>query len=106
MYESRYKSGPLFVFMSERRAAHRHRVLKGGAIELSGGGAISCAVKNLLASGAALEVVSALDVPDCLILCIPRGTTERLFVEIHRLFETLEFREPYRIHGVQSSGEN
>ena len=57
--------------MSESRAAHRHRVLKAGAIEFSGGGAISCAVKNLSASGAALEVVSALDIPDRLVLSIP-----------------------------------
>jgi hypothetical protein len=56
--------------MSESRAAHRHSVLKAGAIEFSGGGAISCAVKNLSASGAALEFVSALDIPDRLILCI------------------------------------
>jgi hypothetical protein len=27
------------------------------------------------------------------------------FVEIHRPFETLEFREPYRIRGVQSFGD-
>jgi hypothetical protein len=27
------------------------------------------------------------------------------FVEIHRPFETLDFREPYRIRGVQSFGE-
>ena len=45
------QAGLLFVFMCERRAAHRHRVLKGGAIELSDGGTISCAVKNLLAAG-------------------------------------------------------
>jgi hypothetical protein len=50
--------------MTESRAAPRHRVLKAGAIEFSGGGAISCAVKNLSASGASLEVVSALDIPD------------------------------------------
>ena len=50
--------------MSESRAAHRHRILKAGAIEFSGGGAIGCVVKNLSASGAALEVVSALDIPD------------------------------------------
>jgi hypothetical protein len=50
--------------MIESRAAPRHRVLKTGAIEFSGGGAISCAVKNLSASGASLEVVSALDIPD------------------------------------------
>jgi PilZ domain len=62
---------PIVRSMSESRAAHRHRVLKAGAIEFSGGGAISCAVKNLSASGAALEVVSALDIPDRLILCIP-----------------------------------
>ena len=63
--------------MSESRAAHRHRVLKAGAIEFSGGGAISCAVKNLSASGAALEVVSALDIPDRLILCIPAEHLKR-----------------------------
>ena len=56
--------------MSESRAAPRHRVLKTGAIEFSGGGAISCAVKNLSASGASLEVVSALDIPDRLTLFI------------------------------------
>jgi hypothetical protein len=56
--------------MMDSRAARRHRVLKSGAIEFSGGGAISCAVKNLSASGAALEVVSALDIPDRVTLCI------------------------------------
>jgi hypothetical protein len=68
---------PIVRFMSESRAAHRHRVLKAGAIEFSGGGAISCAVKNLSASGAALEVVSALDIPDRLILCIPAERFKR-----------------------------
>ena len=71
VYENLYKSLLLMVFMSESRAAPRHRVLKAGAIEFSGGGAISCAVKNLSESGAALEVVSALDIPDRLTLCIP-----------------------------------
>jgi hypothetical protein len=28
------------------------------------------------------------------------------FVSVHKPFEALEFREPYRIHPVQSSGEN
>jgi hypothetical protein len=50
--------------MSETRAASRYRVLKAGAIEFSGGGAIGCTVKNLSASGAALEFVSVLDIPD------------------------------------------
>src|SRR5260370_26748593 len=38
-------------------------------------------------------------------LACPRGAAEPLFVEIHRPFETLEFREPYRIPGVQSFGD-
>jgi hypothetical protein len=35
----------------------------------------------------------------------PRGAAEPLFAEIQKSFETLEFREPYRICGVQSFGE-
>jgi hypothetical protein len=35
----------------------------------------------------------------------PRGAAEPLFVEIHRPLETLEFREPYRIRGVQRFGD-
>jgi hypothetical protein len=57
--------------MKESRAAPRQRVLKAGAIEFSGGGAIGCAVKNLSAVGAALELVSVLDIPDRLTLSIP-----------------------------------
>jgi hypothetical protein len=56
--------------MNESRAATRHRVLKAGLIEFSRGGAIRCAVKNLSASGAALEFESAFDIPDQLTLCI------------------------------------
>jgi hypothetical protein len=48
----------------------RHRVLKTGLIEFSGGGAIRCAIKNLSASGAALQFESALDIPDRLTLSI------------------------------------
>jgi hypothetical protein len=57
--------------MIESRAAQRHRVLKVGLIEFSGGGAIPCAVKNLSASGAALQVESAVDIPNRLTLAIP-----------------------------------
>jgi len=49
--------------MNEHRIAPRHRVLKAGTIEF-GGGAIDCAVRNLSASGAALEVASPLGIPD------------------------------------------
>jgi len=38
-------------------------------------------------------------------LACPRGAAEPLFVEIHRPFETLEFREPYRIRRVRSFGD-
>jgi hypothetical protein len=50
--------------MIESRAASRYRVLKSGAIEFSGGGAINCTVKNLSASGAAVELISVLDILD------------------------------------------
>lgn len=56
--------------MVESRATRRHRVLKAGSIEFSGGGAITCSVKNLSATGASLEFESALDIPDRLTLCI------------------------------------
>jgi hypothetical protein len=38
-------------------------------------------------------------------LACPRGAADPLFVEIHRPFETLEFRKPYRIRVVQSFGD-
>jgi hypothetical protein len=38
-------------------------------------------------------------------LACPRGAAEPLFMGIHKPFETLEFREPYRIRGVQSFGD-
>jgi hypothetical protein len=50
------------VVTDEHRVSPRHRVLKAGTIEF-GGGAIDCTVRNLSASGAALEVVSPLGIP-------------------------------------------
>jgi len=49
--------------MDEHRTAPRHRVLKAGTIEF-GGGVIDCAIRNLSASGAALEVASPVGIPD------------------------------------------
>jgi hypothetical protein len=43
--------------MVENRRAPRHRVLKGGAIGF-GGGSVDCLVRNLSATGAALEVAT------------------------------------------------
>jgi hypothetical protein len=49
--------------MSKTRIAPRKRVFKAGTIEF-GGGAIDCTVKNLSETGAALEVVTRLFIPD------------------------------------------
>src|SRR5882724_7488058 len=38
--------------------------------------------------------------------CLPERICRTPFIRIHKPLETLEFREPYRIRGVQSSGEN
>jgi hypothetical protein len=46
----------------ENRIASRHRVLKGARIHF-GGGSIDCTVRNISATGAALEVTSPLGIP-------------------------------------------
>jgi hypothetical protein len=45
------------------RVAPRRRVLKAGSIN-SGGGSISCTVRNISDTGAAIEVESPLYIPD------------------------------------------
>jgi PilZ domain len=55
---------------NEHRATPRHRVLKAGTIEF-GGGAIDCTVRNLSASGAALDVSSPVGIPESFILVVP-----------------------------------
>jgi hypothetical protein len=49
--------------MEGNRIAPRRRVLKVGSIEF-GGGAIDCTVRNISKTGAALEVLSPLYIPD------------------------------------------
>ena len=49
--------------MNEHRIAPRHRVLKAGSIHF-GGGSIDCTIRNLSQTGAALEVVTPLFIPD------------------------------------------
>lgn len=49
--------------MNEHRTALRHRTLKAETIEFGGGG-IDCIVRNLSETGAALEVVTPLFIPD------------------------------------------
>lgn len=46
----------------EHRTAARQRVLKRGTIEF-GGGAIDCTVRNISATGAALDVTSPIGIP-------------------------------------------
>ena len=51
--------------MDEHRIAQRHRVLKGGTIAFNNGAAgISCTVRNLSDTGAALDVISPVGIPD------------------------------------------
>lgn len=49
--------------MYNKRALSRHRVLKGGTIEFGGGG-IDCTVRNMSPTGAALDVLSPVGIPD------------------------------------------
>jgi hypothetical protein len=49
--------------LKEHRTAPRHRVLKTGSISC-GGDLIDCTVRNISDTGAALEVVTPLYIPD------------------------------------------
>jgi hypothetical protein len=61
--------------MEEHREAKRRRVLKSGKILLIGGGAIDCTVRNLSQTGAALEVVTPIGIPERFALAIEPGQT-------------------------------
>jgi hypothetical protein len=61
--------------MEETRIAPRRRILKAATIE-SGGG-IECHVKNLSDTGAALEILSPLYVPDNFTLVVPSDQLRR-----------------------------
>jgi len=58
--------------MYERRAQPRKRVFKAGTIEFDGVG-VDCTVRNISATGAALEVVSPLTIPHEITLNIRSG---------------------------------
>ena len=55
--------------MENHRIAPRHRILKAGTIEFSGD-ALPCTVRNISATGAAVEIISPLWFPDRFMLCI------------------------------------
>jgi hypothetical protein len=63
--------------MNEPRVAPRRRTLKAGTIEFSGGGGIDCTVRNISETGAALEVVSPLFIPDHFTLFVPSEQFKR-----------------------------
>ena len=62
--------------MNEHRIAPRRRMFKAGTIEFGGDG-IDCTVKNLSDTGAALEVLSPLYVPDRFTLFVPSDQFRR-----------------------------
>lgn len=62
--------------MSESRVAPRRRMFKAGTIEFSGGG-VDCIVKNLSETGAQLEVISPLYIPDRFTLFISSDQFKR-----------------------------
>ena len=62
--------------MSEHRIAPRRRMFKAGTIEFGGGG-VDCTVKNLSDTGAALEILSPLYIPDRFTLFVPSDQFRR-----------------------------
>jgi hypothetical protein len=62
--------------MEQTRVVPRRRRLKAGTIEFGGGG-IDCTVRNISETGAALEVVSPLFIPDRFMLFVPSEQLKR-----------------------------
>ena len=56
--------------MDEHRIAPRRRFLKAGRISFGSGAAFDCTVRNLSETGAALEVISPVGIPERFTLVI------------------------------------
>jgi PilZ domain len=56
--------------VDEHRIAPRRRLLKAGKISFGGGAAIDCTIRNLSETGAALEVISPVGIPERFTLVI------------------------------------
>jgi PilZ domain-containing protein len=54
---------------NEKRIAPRRRILKAGSINFDGA-AVGCTIRNLSATGAALDVETPLSIPDCFKLAV------------------------------------
>ncbi|MCJ2055498.1 PilZ domain-containing protein [Methylobacterium sp. J-048] len=63
--------------MDDRRASPRRRTLLEGHIEIAGGGAIDCTIRNLSDGGARLLVVSVIGVPDEFVLSFGAAAERR-----------------------------
>jgi hypothetical protein len=61
---------------NEKRTAPRRRVLQGGSINFDGA-AIRCTIRNLSATGAALDVETPVSVPDCFKLVVEGESLDR-----------------------------
>ncbi|OKO84952.1 PilZ domain-containing protein [Bradyrhizobium sp. AS23.2] len=62
--------------MIEKRTAQRYRVFKGGAITFEDGG-IACTVRNISASGAAIDLENPVTLPQSFTLSIARDNFVR-----------------------------
>lgn len=56
--------------MDERRKVQRRKTLKAGLISFNRAGGVDCRVRNLSLSGACLEVVSQMGIPDDFVLVV------------------------------------
>jgi PilZ domain len=62
--------------MDDGRKAPRHRVLKAGTMSFGGAG-ITCTVRNLSDTGAALDVTSPIGIPGTFILVLESEHVQR-----------------------------
>ena len=63
--------------MEEQRASQRHRTLKTATISFDRGAGIDCVVRNVSETGACLEVVSPIGIPDYFTLVIVMDNVQR-----------------------------
>jgi hypothetical protein len=62
----------------EQRKFPRHRALKGASISVNRVASIDCVVRNLSKSGACLEIVNSIGIPDEFTLVIPSDNVKQL----------------------------
>jgi hypothetical protein len=55
---------------SDKRIAPRHRVFKHGTLAFNGGGGIDCTVRSISETGARIDVVSPVGLPESFVLVI------------------------------------